>query len=227
MLASDITSRARIILQDADGVRWADSELLKWISDGQRVIAVVRPDASSANYTHTLAAGSKQTLPANGSRLLDVVRNVSNAGAPGRAVRIVDRETLDAQNPSWHTATPTGTIYNFTYDNRDPLNFYVYPPSNAGQKLDIIYSVIPSEVQSTGATLALLDLYAEPLLNYVLFRAYSKDAEFGSNAGLAQGYFQVFMSLLGLKTSKDFAFSPEANKPGGTVNAVAVQAGGV
>lgn len=227
MLASDIISRAGILLHDTSNARWTTSELLKWISDGQRVIALVRPDSSAANTVLTLVAGTKQTLPTEAMRLLDVVRNITAAGAPDRAVRMVERETLDAQDLFWHTRASTGKVANFTYDNRDPANFYVYPQATAGMKLEVIYSKAPTEVTTASQALELNDLYAEPLLNYVMFRAYSKDSEFAANQSIAQGYLTIFTTMLGIKTSKDFAFSPEANKPGGAPNLVAAQAGGV
>lgn len=227
MLASEIISRAQTLLQDAAGTRWTSSELLKWISDGQRVVALVRPDSCATHLALVLAAGTRQVLPAGGLRLLDVVRNLSESGVIGRSVRMVDRETLDAQDPNWHKAVSTGSIYNFAYDDRDPLNFYVYPPALPGKKLEIIYVKSPDDVINTTDPISLSDIYAEPLLNYVMFRAYSKDAEYGANAQLATGYYQVFSSLLGIKTSKDFAFSPDANKPGGTPSPIAVKAGGV
>lgn len=226
MLASDIISRAQFVLNDNGGVRWTDPELLKWISDGQRVIALVRPDSVSENAAMTLVAGTKQRIPANGMRLLDVIRNLTPTGDPDRSVRMVDRETLDAQSYNWHYSTAGKTV-NFIYDNRDPLHFYVYPPAVANAKLEILYSKTPSEITSSSQSLDLLDIYAEPIFNYVLFRAYSKDAEFGANAGLAQGYLSLFNSLLGIKTSKDFAFSPDVNKQGVTPNIMAAKAGGV
>lgn len=227
MLASDIISRARIVINDADAVRWTDSELLKWISDGQRVIVLVRPDSYSINESLTLVAGTKQTLPSGGLRLLDVIRNLKSNGDPDRSVRMVDRETLDAQDYNWHTTTATGKVMNFVYDNRDPTHFYVYPQATAGMKLEILYSKSPAEITTAATSLVLADVYVEPLFNYVLFRAYSKDAEYAANASLAQGYMQIFMSLLGMKTSKDFAFSPETNKIGSTPNLLAARAGGV
>ncbi len=226
MIASDIIDRCRIVLQDVIPVRWADAEFWKWISDAQRVVALVRPDSCAINYQLTLAANSKQTLPLNGIRLLDVIRNIEPGGDPGRAVRIVDREALDAQNPNWHSATGA-QIINVVFDNRDPLNFYTYPKGVAGAKLEILYSKNPTDVTANGSPLGVPDIYGEAILNYVLFRAYSKDADFAANAGLAQGYLQLFTTLLGIKTSKDFAFSPDANRAGLTPNAVAVQSGGV
>lgn len=227
MLASELVSRAQTVLNDAAGARWPEAELLKWISDGQRVIVLVRPDAYSINESLTLVDGTKQTLPSGGLRLLDVIRNLTSTGGPDRSVRMVDRETLDAQDYNWHVSSSTGKVINFVYDNRDPTHFYVYPKAAAGMKLEILYSKAPAEITTSSTALVVADVYAEPLFNYVLFRAYSKDAEYAANAALAQGYFQVFMSLLGLKTTKDFAFSPETNKIGATPNLLAAKVGGV
>lgn len=227
MLASEIISRAQIVLNDNGGTRWTDAELLKWISDGQRVIALVRPDSCSVNTAVTLAAGTKQTIPTDGLRLLDIVRNLTSAGAPDRSVRMVDRETLDAQDYNWHVRPATGKVTNFVYDNRDPVHYYVYPQATSSMKLEILYSKTPAELTATTDALGIPEIYAEPLFNYVLFRAYSKDAEYAANAGLAQGYLQVCTTLLGIKTSKDFAFSPDANKQGVIPNLMAAKAGGV
>lgn len=229
MLASDIISRARLVLNDADGVRWLDNELIGWINDGQRVIALVRPDACVSNTSVTLAAGTKQTIPGDGLRLLDVVRNLNADGSGGRVVRHVDRDILDTQNVNWHTETGQAVVKNYVYDNRDPKTFYVYPPALNTAKLEIVYSKNPTDATTTGSTLAIADIYADPLLNYVLHRAYSKDAEFAQNFQLSTAYLQIFQSMLGLKTTKDAAFSPDLNSKGKTTqpSPAALQMGGV
>lgn len=229
MLASEIIDRARIVLNDLDGVRWLDSELLKWINDGQRLIALVRPDASMANTSITLAAGTKQALPADGLRLLDIVRNLNADGSGGRSVRMIDRDILDTQNFNWHSEAGQAVVKNFVYDNRDPKTFYVYPPALNTSRLEIVYSKNPTDATTAGSTLAVADIYCDPLLNYVLFRAYSKDAEFAQNAALSAGYLQTMQGLLGIKTSKDAAFSPDLNSKGKTTapSAAAIQMGGV
>lgn len=229
MLASDIITRARIVLNDADGVRWFDNELIAWINDGQRVIALVRPDASVGNTSLTLSAGTKQVIPSDGLRLLDVVRNLNADGSGGRVVRHVDRDILDTQNVNWHSETGQSVVKNYVYDNRDPKTFYVYPPALNTSRLEIVYSKNPTDATTTASVLAIADIYADPLLNYVLHRAYSKDAEFAQNFQLSATYLQIFQSMLGIKTSKDAAFSPDLNSRGKTTspNAAALQMGGV
>lgn len=227
MIASDIIDRARIVLNDADGVRWLDAEFLKWINDGQRVIALVRPDSCVANTSVTLVAGTKQSLPNDGLRLLDVVRNINSDSTGGRTVRMVDRDVLDTQNVNWHSETGTLVVKNFIYDNRDPKTFYVFPPATSSSKVEIIYSKNPTDVTTTGGTISVSDIYADPLLNYTLHRAYSKDAEFAQNFQLSATYLQIFQQMLGIKTQKDVAYSPDLNSKGSLPNAAALQAGGV
>lgn len=226
MKVSDITSRVRIILNDQDETRWMNSELVRWINDAQKIVAMMRPDASVAIAATALAAGTKQTLPDNGFRLLDVIRNLGSDGVTGgRAIRIVDRDVLDGQNPNWHSDTQAGTIKHFIYDNRTPLFYYVYPPAVFGTKIEVMYSVSPTEIvyNSTNSTtiaasldtlLTISDIYLDVVVNYVLFRAYSKDAEYASNAQLAGTYLSIVNSILGIKTQKDVAFSPDLNSKG-------------
>lgn len=236
MKVSDITLRARILLNDQDGTRWLDNELVAWINDAQKLIAMTRPDSSVSNSALTLVVGSKQSIPAAGFRLLDVVRNLSADGVTGgRSIRLVDREVLDSQDPMWHTSTASATIKHFIYDNRDPKNFYVYPPAVAGTKIEAMYSVSPSEIVYDAVTpattlntsLTVSDVYLEAVLNYVMYRSYSKDAEFSQNPQLAAGYLQTVYSMLGIKTQKDVAFSPDLNSKGSMPSAAALQAGGV
>jgi len=236
MIASDITSRARLLLNDIDATRWLDSELFKWINDSQKLVAMVRPDASVATFVMSLIAGTRQTIPSGGFRLLDVIRNVTTftgstaanqvVTVPGRSVRIVDREVLDTQDPFWHTVTASAEIKHFIYDNRSPTLFYVYPPATTAAKLEVVYSVAPTDVASSGDTLSISDIYQDVILNYVMYRAYSKDAEYASNAALAGGYLNVVNQMLGIKTQKDVAFSPDLNSKGSSP-APGLNAGGV
>ena len=228
MKLSDISTRVRILLNDQDETRWTPTEITSWTNDAQKLVALMRPDASVSNSVVTLVAGTKQSVPADGFRLLDVIRNMGSDGTTaGRSVRIVDREVLDSQDPMWHTTTPAATVKHFIYDNRNPLTFYVYPPAQAGVKLEVMYSKSPTEVTNPNDVLPISDLYLDTIVNYVMYRAYSKDAEFSSNAQLASGYLQVVYSMLGIKTQKDVAFSPDMNSKGAMPNAAAIQAGGV
>lgn len=52
------------------------------------------------------------------------------------------------------------------------------------------------------------DIYANAILDYVLYRAYSKDAEYAANASRAALHYQAFTAALGAKTQVDAGNDP-------------------
>lgn len=204
--AQTIIDKAQIVLQDTTAVRWSEPELLGWLNDGQREIVILRPDANATIANTTLVAGTLQTIPAGGYQLLGVIRNMGSSGnTPGRAVRRVDRDTLDSQIPDWHTAASSDTTVHFVFESTVPKRFYVYPPANAGQRLEISYSAAPADVAALGNTITLDDIYANPLTDYILYRAFSKDFEQQGTAAQAAAARQSFENTLGLKAASDSA----------------------
>ena len=208
---TSIVSRVSTILQDTTSVRWPSSELLDWFDDGSREVVLQLPEAGAVNESVALVAGTKQTIPAAGIQFIDAVRNTS-----GSAVRIVSREVLDAQRIDWHTDTASTTIKHFTFDPRDPRRFYVYPPAAVGASLDVVYSKSPSAAVRTGtipnqtsaSVLPIDDIYANVLVDYMLYRAYSKDAEYAGNTQRAISHYTAFANALGIKLKNEIERNP-------------------
>lgn len=228
MIASDILGRVRPVLLDTDSsaYRWSDADLLTYINDAVRLILVHRPDASTLTVSATLVAGSRQTLNTDYEKLVDVVCNKNADGSNGRAVTLIEQSTLDAFDPSWRSGTAKSVVKHFMIDPRNSREFEVYPPATAGAQIYIRASAVPTQVTAAGNTIPIRDVYMEPVVNFVLYKAYTRDAEFAQNAQLAAGYASTFSSLLGIKLGKDVAFSPEFNRKGGEPD-TAVQIGGV
>ena len=217
-----VIDRAQTVLQDTTGVRWpVVAELVLWINDAQREVALLKPDASAVNATVTLATGTKQAIPSTGNRLLGVVRNMSAAsgGTGKRAVRLVDRAVLDSQTPDWHDPTVTGSaahtavVKHFIYDETNPRNFYVYPGVAGNAYLEILYSSNPVTVAQSG-NLSIPDIFANAIMNYVLYMAYMKDAEFAGNAQRASSHFQLFTTSVTGKAQIDAISNPNADASG-------------
>ena len=212
----DILDRASIILQDTSNVRFPNAELLKFFNDAQREVVLHRPDAKATNSAaFSCAVGSKQTLPSTALRLIDVVRNVG-----GRAITQIDRKILDETLPDWHNATADANkkVEHFVYDPADPKHFYVYPAGEAAFDLEIIYSEAPSDVSISNfdtdtTTISLDDIYANAVLDYMLYRAYQKDSEYAGNAERSMMHYQSFTNALGIKTRSDSAADPRPNFP--------------
>jgi len=211
-----VIDRTQTVLQDTTGVRWpVVAELVLWINDAQREIALLKPDASATNTTITLATGTKQDIPAAGNRLLKIVRNMSAAsgGTGKRAVRVVDREVLDAQTPDWHDPTVSGdaahttVVKHYIYDDSNPRNFYVYPGVAGNAYLEIIYSSNPTTVAQNGS-LSIPDIFGNAVMNYVLYMAYMKDAEYAGNAERAKNHYNLFTNSVMGKAVIDSSSSP-------------------
>lgn len=229
--AQSIIRRAVETLQDPTSVRWPANELVRYLNDGQREVALYRPDSMVTNATVTCAAGSKQALPANGAKLIEVVRN-SAATSAKKSVRMVNREILDSQTPGWHNLTGVVDILHFIYDVRDPKTFYVYPPATTSAQLDIVYSAYPTDITEpadgslyTAVTgdISIPDIYGNALLDFILYRAYSKDSEYAGNAQRAQAHYAAFANTLGIEVRATIAVAPN---PVGNPNRAPIQAAG-
>jgi hypothetical protein len=221
--AQAIVRRVIDTLQDVTSVRWPVNELVRYLNDGQREIILHRPDAMVTNATVTCVAGTKQALPSNGAKLIEVVRNAAGASTK-RAVRMINREILDAQTPDWHNLSGTVNLLHFMYDPRDPRIFYVYPPALNTAQLDIVYSAYPTDITepadgaaytAVSGNLSLPDIYGNVLQDYMLYRAYSKDSEYAGNAQRAQNHYSAFANALGIEVQATVGIAPN---PAGNPN---------
>jgi len=220
--AKSIIHRATDILQDQTSVRWPVSELVRWLNDAQRAVVKARPDAMNTTATMTLVAGSRQDLDSASltsppAKLIEITRNLA-ASSTKQAVRMVDRHILDAQTPGWHNLTGSVNIVHYMFDPRDPKTFYVYPPATSAAQLEVMYSAYPTDITEPGdgaiwsavtGDLSLPDIYADDVLNLVLYRAYSKDAEYAGNAERAAAYLNLVTASLGAEIAATVAVSPK------------------
>jgi hypothetical protein len=215
----EVIKRVEDVLQDSN-VRWPRVELQNWLNESYLQIALLRPDASSKTGTLTCVAGSRQTITSGFStalRLLDVVRNLASS-SDKKVVRLIDRSVLDDQRPAWHTDTASVNIQNYTFDVRQPKEFFVFPPATTSAQLEVVYADLPgshslsaSALDPTGSNTEVIkvdDTYLSVITDWILYRAFSKDAEFAANAARAGAHYQTFMSSIGNKTQSDVGSSP-------------------
>lgn len=220
-----VLDRVKQTLQDTAGIRWSETnELMKWVNDAQREIALLKPDATSENTTVTLVAGTKQTLPTDGNRLLRVIRNMSAAssGTGGRAIRLVARDVLDTQTPTWHDPAVTGdaahtnVVKNYIYDEQDPTNYYVFPGVSGNAYIELVYSKNPATVTAGTDNLSVDDIYANAVMNYVLYMAFMKESESAGNAQRASSHYNLFTAAVTGKAQIDTITTPNIERRGDT-----------
>lgn len=208
--AQTIIDKAAKQLLDLNSLKWTRAELLSWLNDGLRQIVLMQPNATNTPGAVQLVAGTRQTLPTGGWMLLGIYRNMGTTGStPGRAVRIISRELLDAFNPNWHTATASTTTTNYIYDLQDQTAYYVYPPSPGTNYLEINYSMQPTSLTSESQTIPMFDIYQGPLLDYILFRACTKNVEYAPGMALGQMYLATFTAATSVKEQSETKGTPE------------------
>ena len=216
--AQQIVDRAAETLYDEVNERWTQDELLNHLSDAQRAAVLHLPEINPIGTVIRCSSGTRQSIPAAGFKLIDIVRNMGTSGVwqaddpyngttPGRAILPIDRTHLDHSTPDWHIvgadeATPAKS---FMYDTRDRRAFYISPsqPASLGnqQLIEIIYSGPPGEIAAIGDVIGLDDVYQPALLSYVLHRAYAKDlpSEMDGDQRAVSYYQQFVMTLMGQK----------------------------
>jgi hypothetical protein len=212
MLASKIIDRVKEVLQDNNSVTWTETQLIEWLNDALRAVVDNRPDATSVTASMALAAGTKQSLPAGGAKLLKVIRNMGAGGAtPGRAIRIVDQDTLDENAPNWHADTPTAEVKAYVFDaEADPKVFYVTPPADGTAQVEIAYSADPTEITAVGDTVPVPDVYAPSLIEWMLYRCFSRESIKTPNYQRGLNHQRAFFNLLGVKMQADLTYRPVA-----------------
>ena len=207
--AKSIIDKASVQLLDTGNIRWTRTELLGWVNDAQRQITVMSPNATNKVTTIQLAAGTRQSIPSDGWTLLDIIRYMGITGTtPGRVPRIISQQVLNDFNPNWHSSTPSTVPLNYLFDQQDQTAFYVYPPNNGKGYVQINYSPIPTDLASENSTISVNDIFQTAILDYILYRANSKDAEYAAGVTLAAGYLQTFMATMGVKFDQEVKNSP-------------------
>jgi hypothetical protein len=217
---TDLIRRAQTALQDATGVRWPVLELQDALNDAYRELVLARPDLNALTGTVACVAGTRQTITTAYPHALRVIDIPRNAGGRRRAVTYVERRTLDEQRPFWHGDSASTSIQSWAWDARQPRDFFVYPAAVAGTTLEVVYSQVPaphtlSDIQladpATTETIRVLDSFANAALDFMLYRAFVKDAEYPGNAQRALAHYQAFQAALATANNADGATRPMPN----------------
>lgn len=214
LTVQNLLDRASMIIQDQTNVRWSAAELLGWLNDGRREAAIFRPDIYAVTTTMTCVAGNRQTLPVCALRLIDIPRNVNGPG-----VTVTQRGYLDQHNPSWPQLSGSKTIKHFMFDERIPTQFWVYPPATTAAQLELVVEEAPDNYTSGSVLTTHEELYDGALVDYICYRAFSKDAEYAGNSARAVAHYGQFKDSLKSGAAISVAISPNVQNTGGAKQA--------
>jgi hypothetical protein len=220
--AKTILENAAVILSDAGGNRWPWPELLGWLSGALREIAIIKPSATADVIEVQLKPGTKQRVPAGYHQMLDATRNLlTSASSPtgrsgGQAITTVTRDEIDAAITGWHDPAilPYAKAVHHVLDaDADPMTFYVVPGNDGTGLIEITASVMPAALpipanpdlieSYANINIPMPNAYEEAVLNFVIYRALSKDSMVAGAAARASAHLALFQQSLGIKQERE------------------------
>ena len=95
----------------------------------------------------------------------------------------------------------------------------MYPhTTSSSATISIVYSSSPANITISNFTsdttvISLDDVYANAILDYMLYRAYQKDTEYAGDMQRAGVYLQSFQNSLGVKNQVDAGSTPRPSTP--------------
>ena len=173
---STVISSCRDILQDDNGVRWSDEELLRWLNDAVAEICLIVPTCNVKTIEAPLVGGTQQTFN-NVIRVLDVVRNLD-----GSVVTRVDRSAFDISYPGWVQEEENAKVIHFMYDDDVADTCHVYPPQPDATPGTVILKAKyrPSVITATSEGWPIESELSPAAVEYILYKAFSKEADYAS-----------------------------------------------
>lgn len=213
--ARDVLYQAQVTLNDAAAVRWPLPELLSYLNVGVREIVRLKPNATADTVELALQTGPYQVLLPGHYLMMRAIRNLTSVAAAnprvgGAAITPTNRDILDATIPGWQQPTVlpyAKTVAHVVQDMADPRVYYVCPGNDGTGLIEAIVSVMPPRIAQpetplslaaySGLNVGLPDEYEATLVDYVLYRAFSKDMSLPGNAQRAVTHMQLFGAALG------------------------------
>lgn len=214
MLCSVILQNVNFVLDDPNNTKFSLTQKIAAINSALQALVSYRPDAASYTTMMLLVAGTRQTLPSDGVRLLKVIRNRGQSGLSdaGRAIRKADMLVQDALIPDWHETTGQTVVDEYFYDSITPKDFYVYPPAPVSPVIgvDISYvRVLPTITADTDA-FPVDDYFAPAIQEWMLYSIMGSDDEQNPNYAVARSHQSTFFQLLQIKAASDGAVNPKS-----------------
>lgn len=226
-LASDVITRVRDALLDLGTTyRWTDAELLRWLTDAQREVCLLFPEANVTTAKVTPDAADVRIdmrLRASPAMPIAILRFAASDDElndrMGYELKLVEKAVLDAFDPGWmgyrpataalNTPATSGQYYRAAViDPKDPLAFWLYPRAHNSFAVWVTYTASPAALAATSDALTLGDQYIPVLTDYVLYRALGKDSVYTGAPAKSKEFQDSFMQKLSFATGRRFELSP-------------------
>lgn len=189
-------------LYDESNTNWSEPELLTWLTEALGALAAVRPDLFTQTEVVPLAAGARQDTPATSVRVARVLGTRETETGATRAVTRFDLRSMGAARPGWES-DPAGRARQYALAP-DADVFYLYPPQPDPPHFGVVEHIVIDDVPEpadAGYDTHEIDLdqrFRRALVDYVLYRTYSKDADVGGQSERATMHYKAFVDGTGV-----------------------------
>lgn len=192
-----VVQRAAEVLNDPNHERWTFPNMVEWVNQGIVAVCDIFPQAHTEKVDLTLVEGAIQALDPSYTLFVRGFYTKVGGTTPGKTPLDAELGAVTLINPDWMSATPANEIDEIMYDPNTPHTFFVSPPQPAATTNTLYAEVasVPAFV-STSDNIPIPYKYTTALVDYVLFRAYSMDAEHASQDGRAAVHYNTFKAAV-------------------------------
>lgn len=189
--------------------RWPRKVMMEYLNQGLKEIAAYRPDAFSREIVSTLQPGSRQTVDAAGT--------IQSVYSGGKELNKTDMGILRAFS-AYSVCPPVPRLVHgklefalrsMSVDENSPGVFFVSPPVPAGVSVEVSVQIVgePPEyaLSDWNKPIGMQAKYVNNLIDYIMARAYKRDAESQVSESKSQRLFSLFYQSMGQKYKIDSA----------------------
>lgn len=175
-LVSDVLTAVKRQFGDESGAQLQDSDIIRWINEGQLEIARQQGWSQTTATTATVAGQASYSLP--GVNIINIDTLMYTLQGTTNPMIIDRREFKEIQELLLSKTAPADTA-----PIAQPMAWYVYAesvflypaPANTGDTITLYCTTQPAAVAVSTDAIATPDVYYKSLLNYVMAQAYELD----------------------------------------------------
>ena len=169
MIPSDVLSRVRDQLVETTAAFWTDAELYRYMTDAEREINNQIHCYQLSTAATSVTAQSGYTLPSD----CLYIHRVTYDGVPLREIDQRRGDTLDM--PGYGGSVQSGSPTHYYRYGTDMI--YMWPTPVTTAPVGYFYTGEPAAITTASTLFSIPANFHQPLQDYVLYRAFTKDQD--------------------------------------------------
>lgn len=205
-----IIAEISALLNDAEegfaNIRWSVQEIQEYVNDALVQLALLKPEAFAKTVEMPLKAGSYQELPEDIMQLIDLIGVKDAYGRiHGKPLRLDTNASYVSHAYFADLACQVAVngryvMRSYVFDPKNPQAIFVYPPVPAGEELSLLVNGVVVTQEGKGEVPR---KWHNAVIEWALYRAFSKDTESPVNQQKGSQHLQHFYSILNLSTQAE------------------------